>query len=219
MNPTTKPPTKGAKPMNTKTETRPIKQAMPQQAPIGRADGEVTLTLRQRQVAELVAKGLSNARIAATLGITKATVRWELRAIHRRTGRPLRLVRAAVLPVGLALSSPAAGAVVDVETETDGVAQFALSGGGLASSFNKRGNATQSTTKTGSVKAIPRSETTKGPLSPRVLQVLNLAAQGRLHKEIAEELGISCNTVKAHMHNLRLRLGVAGSIKDAIHQF
>ena len=130
--------------MNTKTGIQPAKQAVARQAPVSCVAGKVALTPRQREVAELVAKGLSNAEIAAKLGITKATVRWELRAIHRRTGRPLRLVRATVLAVGLALSGPAAAALVDVETddETDEVQQSAPSGGAVATSTNKAGNAT-----------------------------------------------------------------------------
>lgn len=46
------------------------------------------------------------------------------------------------------------------------------------------------------------------PLSARELQVLNLVAQGQANKQIACRLGVSDETVKAHMKNIFVKLEV-----------
>jgi DNA-binding CsgD family transcriptional regulator len=45
------------------------------------------LTVRERQVAELAAKGLSDREIADALFLTKKTVEWHLRQVYRKMGR------------------------------------------------------------------------------------------------------------------------------------
>lgn len=53
-----------------------------------------SLTVRERQVASLAAKGLSNREIAPTLVVTVKTVEWHLRHSYRKLGvdsrQPLR---------------------------------------------------------------------------------------------------------------------------------
>jgi DNA-binding CsgD family transcriptional regulator len=44
-------------------------------------------------------------------------------------------------------------------------------------------------------------------LSPRELQIVRMAAQGMLNKEIGEELRISIRTVHSHIENARIKLG------------
>ena len=183
MNPTPKPLPNGAK----------------------RAAGKATFSPRRQQVVELVAQGLSNAEIAAQLGLKKATVRWALKAIHRRTGQPLRLVRTAVLAVGLATSGLAgAGALED--DKTGPAVQPAPLGGGLVTRLS--GSAGQGTKGPGSATKTPMVQTPPSPLSPRQDQVLKLAAQGKLDKEIAAELGISEETVATHLKRLFRRMAV-----------
>lgn len=56
------------------------------------------LTLRQRQVARLICRGMGQTAIARQLGVSSATVRWHSEAlfkaldIHDRIGIPVRLV-------------------------------------------------------------------------------------------------------------------------------
>ena len=54
---------------------------------------------------------------------------------------------------------------------------------------------------------MPPSELKK--LTPREREILALLAQGRLYKEIAGDLGISTSTVRAHLHSVYGKLGVA----------
>jgi DNA-binding CsgD family transcriptional regulator len=44
-------------------------------------------------------------------------------------------------------------------------------------------------------------------LSPREREVLDLAGQGMINKEIARELFISLETVKTHFTNIYIKLG------------
>ena len=48
------------------------------------------------------------------------------------------------------------------------------------------------------------------PLSPRELDVLRLAADGRTNEEIAEALTLSVRTVERHLSNVYAKLGVGG---------
>ena len=49
------------------------------------------------------------------------------------------------------------------------------------------------------------------PLSPREIEVLDLAARGLANTEIAEEMRISPRTVERHLSNVYLKLGVSGA--------
>ena len=53
------------------------------------------------------------------------------------------------------------------------------------------------------------------PLSERELEVLRLLAAGLSYREIAEELYVSINTVKAHAKNIYSKLGVHGRMQAA----
>lgn len=57
----------------------------------------------------------------------------------------------------------------------------------------------------------------RNPLSPRELQVLELAATGSSNKEIARELDLSVRTVHAHLGHVFEKLGVASRIEAVIH--
>ncbi len=46
----------------------------------------------------------------------------------------------------------------------------------------------------------------RAELSPREIEVLNLASQGATNKEIADQLFISVGTVKNHVHNILEKL-------------
>ena len=46
------------------------------------------------------------------------------------------------------------------------------------------------------------------PLSPREREVALVVARGLANKEIARELGLSEGTVKQHVHNIFLKLGM-----------
>jgi DNA-binding NarL/FixJ family response regulator len=52
-------------------------------------------------------------------------------------------------------------------------------------------------------------------LSPRQRQILSLIAQGRGDVEIAAELELSTNTVKFHVRELYMRLGVRNRVEAA----
>ena len=45
-------------------------------------------------------------------------------------------------------------------------------------------------------------------LTPREYQVAMLVARGLSNKQVAHQLGISCGTVKLHMHHIMEKLGV-----------
>ncbi|HLO36709.1 MAG TPA: alpha/beta fold hydrolase, partial [Candidatus Deferrimicrobium sp.] len=55
----------------------------------------------------------------------------------------------------------------------------------------------------------PRRATTE-PLSPRELDVLRLAAEGRTNEAIADALTLSVRTVERHLSNVYAKLGVGG---------
>ena len=48
-------------------------------------------------------------------------------------------------------------------------------------------------------------------LTPREREMLGAVAEGKAHKEIAAEKGISLSTVKNHMSNIRDTLGAISS--------
>jgi DNA-binding NarL/FixJ family response regulator len=45
------------------------------------------------------------------------------------------------------------------------------------------------------------------PLSPREVAVLGKLAEGKVYKQIADELGLSPNTVRSHLHRVYRRIG------------
>ncbi len=53
-----------------------------------------------------------------------------------------------------------------------------------------------------SLSAEPAGEKIKGQLSPRETEILRLAARGMSNRDIAESLGLSMRTVKAHLSNI-----------------
>jgi DNA-binding CsgD family transcriptional regulator len=55
-------------------------------------------------------------------------------------------------------------------------------------------------------------------LTKRELQVLNLAKQGKIYKEIADLLGIDAQTVKIHASHIRRKLGKAPNIAGAVYR-
>jgi DNA-binding NarL/FixJ family response regulator len=63
-----------------------------------------------------------------------------------------------------------------------------------------------------------RPETTSpSPLTPRELDVLRLAAEGRSTREIAEVLFLSPGTVKTHFHHIYEKLGACGRASAVAH--
>lgn len=53
-------------------------------------------------------------------------------------------------------------------------------------------------------------------LSPRELDVLELAARGRMNGEIAADMGISIHAVKFHLASIYRKLGVANRTEAAV---
>jgi len=59
----------------------------------------------------------------------------------------------------------------------------------------------------------------KAPISPREREVLQLVAEGKSTKEIAELLGIGLKTAESHRRRLKAKLGIpdtAGLVRYAI---
>jgi DNA-binding NarL/FixJ family response regulator len=54
------------------------------------------------------------------------------------------------------------------------------------------------------------------PLSPREIEVLRRVATGLANKEIAADLGISSRTVRNHVSNIYLKLGISGRAEAAV---
>jgi two-component system nitrate/nitrite response regulator NarL len=54
-------------------------------------------------------------------------------------------------------------------------------------------------------------------LSPRELDVLRIVTAGWSNKEIADKLGISEGTVKAHLHHVYEKLGVRGRLELTLY--
>lgn len=61
----------------------------------------------------------------------------------------------------------------------------------------------------------PREESEATALTGRELEVLNLVAQGRTDKEIAQSLSLSIHTVKTHLRSILAKLQVSGR-KEAV---
>jgi putative nucleotidyltransferase with HDIG domain len=53
-----------------------------------------------------------------------------------------------------------------------------------------------------------RRRAESSPLSARETEVLRLLAEGKVYKLIGSELGLSTSTVRTHLHNMYLKLGV-----------
>lgn len=53
-------------------------------------------------------------------------------------------------------------------------------------------------------------------LTRRELQVMELIAEGCTNKDIAVQLGIAIHTVKTHVHNLLLKLGLRTRLEVAV---
>ncbi len=53
-------------------------------------------------------------------------------------------------------------------------------------------------------------------LTRRELQVMHLIADGCANKDIAVHLGIAVHTVKTHVHNLLLKLGLRSRLEVAV---
>lgn len=68
-----------------------------------------------------------------------------------------------------------------------------------------------------SFQKIPPSAGTS-PLSQREKEVLNLLARGLIYKEIADQLGVSKETVKKHLKNIYQKLHVQNKI-EAVNKF
>jgi LuxR family maltose regulon positive regulatory protein len=63
----------------------------------------------------------------------------------------------------------------------------------------------------------PQPGASSGALSPREIEIVELIGQGRSNKEIARSLGIGPETVKTHVKNLFLKLGVERRAQAVLH--
>jgi DNA-binding NarL/FixJ family response regulator len=55
------------------------------------------------------------------------------------------------------------------------------------------------------------------PLSPRELEILRMIVQGKSHRQIASELKIQVNTVRAHRANMMQAMGVHKAVQLALY--
>ena len=69
-----------------------------------------------------------------------------------------------------------------------------------------------------SFQVAPREAPDQTRLTPREREVLELLARGYLYKEIADHLGISLSTVRAHLHTVYEKLHVQ-SRTEAVVKF
>jgi DNA-binding NarL/FixJ family response regulator len=63
------------------------------------------------------------------------------------------------------------------------------------------------------------SPTIGPPVTPRQAEVLFLIAAGLQNKEIARQLGLSVATVRNHVHNILVKLGVHSKLEAASLSF
>lgn len=66
-------------------------------------------------------------------------------------------------------------------------------------------------------RALEVAATRTQALSPREQQVLDLLSRGRAYKQVAEELGVSVDTVRTYVRTLYRKLG-AHSVTEALSQ-
>lgn len=66
--------------------------------------------------------------------------------------------------------------------------------------------------------ALPR-HSAPSRLTRRELEVMHLIADGCANKDIAVHLGIAVHTVKTHVHNLLLKLGLRSRLEVAIRVY
>lgn len=66
--------------------------------------------------------------------------------------------------------------------------------------------------------ALPR-HAAPSRLTRREHQVMHLIADGCANKEIAMHLGIAVHTVKTHVHNLLLKLGLRSRLEVAVRVY
>jgi DNA-binding NarL/FixJ family response regulator len=65
----------------------------------------------------------------------------------------------------------------------------------------------------GRYREILKAHRPHNPLTKRQLQILKMVAQGLQGKEIAQELGISTQTVKNHLTHVFARLGALNNVQ------
>jgi len=62
---------------------------------------------------------------------------------------------------------------------------------------------------------VPSNERVRDGLSDREQEVLNLVAEGKSNREIADSLYISESTVRSHLHNILSKLNLANRVQAA----
>ena len=67
----------------------------------------------------------------------------------------------------------------------------------------------------GYLNPAPADDETEGPLSPRERQIVQLVAEGKSSKEVADSLGISARTVETHRGNILRKLKLR-SVTDLV---
>lgn len=65
-------------------------------------------------------------------------------------------------------------------------------------------------------RGVPDKQKASEQLSPRELQIMELAAKGLRNKGIADELGISIRTVEGHFNSIFSKLGVSSRIEAVL---
>jgi DNA-binding NarL/FixJ family response regulator len=65
-------------------------------------------------------------------------------------------------------------------------------------------------------RGVPEKQRSPEQLSPRELEVLELAAKGLRNKSIADQLGISIRTVEGHFNGIFAKLGVSSRIEAVL---
>lgn len=65
----------------------------------------------------------------------------------------------------------------------------------------------------------PEADAAAAVLSPREREIVELLARGHLYKEIAEELGISVETIRTHIHHIYQKLHVGNRTEAVMKLF